>query len=144
MFTRFWIPLVVLVAAVLPPVSASSGFRASCHTCNLYEDTRLQLRCKTRGGDWIESELDLNNCFVYDNGQLKSAGDVAGYHSSCFNCQYDLLSGEMYCLCAPDDLHFSDAEIDLNNYIGNNDGFAHCLDGKYGSALHSCGDFNRP
>jgi hypothetical protein len=73
MFAQSFVFLAVLVAAVLSAVSASSGYMDSCNVCALMQDTRLQVRCRNRGGIMVESELDLNGCFAGNTGTLTSA-----------------------------------------------------------------------
>lgn len=114
-----------------------SGYNQSCTGCQMMNPNNsndyphyLQCNCKNASGSVQSTTIDVAQCFGNVNGILtwrKTGCYDTQYYQTCVNC---LFSGSLLmCTCKENGSNsFYDlaASVDLNNYIGNQNGNLQC------------------
>jgi hypothetical protein len=103
--------------------SGKKGFGDTCIQIKVNQYT-LSAACE-RGDKGIDfSSLDLNVDFFNDDGQITYNPGVGGFSKTCDTCRVNREGKQILlrCICAKTDGTKNEPAIDLNQYIGNQDG----------------------
>ncbi|KAI7773912.1 hypothetical protein LA080_009653 [Diaporthe eres] len=121
---------------------ASSLFNNTCQHFDIHDldgkpgrAVRLYAECKNFNGDYVQTNLDLNTCFGWADCQFAPYDkDFSHTCNECGNAwhEQDQFGQRFACTgyCDNKDGNGKQqnvAEIDLREYIGNNNGSLYCL-----------------
>ncbi|GJE93671.1 cyanovirin-N Homology domain-containing protein [Phanerochaete sordida] len=98
----------------------AAGYGDSCHDEYVVSGV-LHGECFDRGGGRVQTQLDLNKCVGFANGQLACDGH-GGFADSCDPKTCYLGGTSLFCRCGEGFISY----LDLGRCIQNNDGQLGC------------------
>ncbi|QIW98718.1 hypothetical protein AMS68_004236 [Peltaster fructicola] len=126
----FKILCTIAIMAVSASAALTSGYANTCNTCKIQDDPvegrepMLFCVCGDGHGSYPPASLNMNTCFANDGGFLVYRRD-GNFAYTCRNYRFDHDS-VMIITCANGKGSWDDNHVDLNDYIGNDQGTLYC------------------
>ncbi|SPO00261.1 uncharacterized protein DNG_03106 [Cephalotrichum gorgonifer] len=120
--------LTTAIVIALSAFVAAQDFAFSCdHNKFEFRDGHnAKAKCGRTHGGSRTTTLDLDRCFINDNGALRR-DDRGKYSKSCVKCQMNPNRPSwMWCQCKDKSKNWKESEINLNDYLANQDGKLCC------------------
>ena len=99
----------------------SQNFKASCSKIEFVAPKTLTSNCKNHQQVEAPTKIDLDSCFMNNNGKLAKGG---AFSKTCSNCTFS--GTTLTCKCLDTNKKTQLTTIDVNTVVNNNGGKLEC------------------